>query len=353
MIFYVPALHRLAAPDDLPPQAAFFPASLPASRPGQAAEEQPQTMTGQASGEERPDRQGGPDKAEEERRRAESLAALMLPLDFAEAGAMLADMLRQGEEHAAGGALKQMAALGAAYGHDLSLRAEMADLARFVGTGADGGDAGGGPGLEAASGDQLAEKRRRALVDCQKVLLLAHYLEERALEIAALGARAMAAEAALLSALGDDGAELSEEPFADVSETAGNGPASACQATSFALSFGASWQSVVDAVLPFLPEEAVLLTCDPNMIGDLREAGLLLPLPAERAPFALAGPWPPKRELWHASLPAWRLVGRRGPLAERPWLERVLEIYAALPVPDALKGKNTVKGPGLWRDRDE
>lgn len=314
LVFYVPALQRLAAPADTPPEALFFPVRKTAFETG----------------------------ADERRLLAEELAAAALPLDSAGAGAVLDEMLRQGGEHAAGGALKQMAAFDAIDDKELLLRAEMADLARFAAPEA-APDAFAGSFVQIGARFGLEEKRRRALIDCQKVLLLAHYLEERALEIAALNARAMTAEKALLSALGEGGPEFDAGPefdpvpeFEDAAASgAGSdfdlGPSAGAGPALEGLVPGASWRVVLDAALPFLPEKAVLLTLEAGMTGDLHDAGLLRPLPEDRAPFTLPGRqggW----KLFYAFEPAWRLVGRPAPLLERPWLERELELYAATPV---------------------
>lgn len=304
-VFYVPALHRQAAPAQTPPEAAFFPV-LPL----------------QASGEDAPTDLPGA---------AETLAAASLPLGRSEALAVLAEMLRQGEEFAADGQLRHMAANAAAPGADLSLRAEMTELEAFAaGKEPPGASAPLAPPVRdrqaGAARDALAEeKTRRALVDCQKILLLAHFQEERALEVTALQGRAQKAEEALLAALGEEAPQPDMPELSDAEAPRGNGPAPLPSPP---------WRAVVEAALAFLPRGAVLLTLDETMALDMKEAGMLRPLPEDRAHLAHA--WPPElgARLLYAAVPGWRLAGRKGPVPERPWLDRECEVLAARPDKD-------------------
>jgi len=84
-------------------------------------------------------------------------------------------------------------------------------------------------------------------------------------------------------------------------------------------------------MLPFLPEKAVMFTADPGMAHDLREAGMLQPFPEDLYAFCVDWPQPLVTGMLYACLPAWRLVGRKGPLPERPWLNRDIEILVARP----------------------
>jgi len=91
------------------------------------------------------------------------------------------------------------------------------------------------------------------------------------------------------------------------------------------------WRVLVDAALPFLPEQAVLFTADEVMATDLRESGMLQPFPEDRADVCAAWPQELASGLLFACLPAWRLVGRHSLPENRPWLEREVEVVVARP----------------------
>ncbi|MDR0339341.1 MAG: hypothetical protein LBH65_03590, partial [Desulfovibrio sp.] len=93
-----------------------------------------------------------------------------------------------------------------------------------------------------------------------------------------------------------------------------------------------AWRTALEAMLPFLPDRALLFTNDERMTLDLRDNGMLRPFPEDRAA-RLAG-WPVELTsgLLYAQLPAYRLVGRKSPPPERPWLSREIEVLAARPM---------------------
>lgn len=324
-VFYVPALHRQAAPANTPPEAAFFPAMPEAAVLGACVCD------------------GEPGFALA--MQAQQAAALRLPLGRAEARSVLEDMLRQGEALAVDGQLRQMAALADAPDKDLSLRAEMGALNAFC-------DGGVRPSYAQPCGaEQQAlydEAVRRAMIDCQKVLLLAAFHEERSLEAQSQQAKADMAEKALRAALGEGGPGESDaldfDGFAESGEFAGHDVAHGfLDVQPAAPSSLLPWRTVVDAALPFLPENGVLLTHDDLMAREMHEAGFLQPVPEH-----LAGQgWScvPADGLLYAQLPAWRLVGRKGPVAERPWLERIIDVFV---MPCKALGSG---GPGAQRSK--
>lgn len=308
-IFYVPQLHHEAVHGPVPPGVSFFPVGLPET-PASAEQEQ-----------------GGASDTDARALASEAAVAQALPLNPPEARAVLEDMLRMGEEYAPNGLLRQLAA------HELlqtrreswaGAPGEFADLDTFAATGETPAarqprvpDWGAAPAGQASA-------IRNALVDCQKVLLLTHFREERLLELSRLEKRYLEVEKALVASLGE-GDEEDAALWADKGAEPG-APEDAASGQP-----AVPWRVLVDAVLPFLPENGVLFTSDRSMSLDLRELGMLHPFPEDRA--ALCADWPQElvAGLLHARLPAWRLVGRKRPMAERPWLDRNVEIFVSRP----------------------
>jgi hypothetical protein len=310
-VFYVPSLHQDRVPIPVPEQAAFFPCGLPGAcaRPEGAA-------------------------IPAETRLAEQAVLAALPLGPAEAKAALADMLRLGEEYAAGGLLKELAAHQLLQLHEdpwSGKPGELADLERFAADGeraeqpdkvtvVDWSDATGKAPVASP------ESIRKVMLDCQKTLLLAWSLEERARELEGLERRYQAVERELMRSLGegDEAEALLREAGEHTAEEAAleeSGPGES----------GLSWRVMVDVALPFLPEKGVLFTADTQMALDMRGLGMLQPLPEDRA--AVCKGWPVDfiAGLLYAELPGWRLVGRKRPLPERPWLDRDIEVFVARP----------------------
>jgi hypothetical protein len=310
-VLYVPSLHLDRVPFPVPEQVAFFPCGLPEAfaRAKDAA-------------------------IPAETRLAEQAVLEALPLGPAEAKAALADMLRLGEEYAAGGLLKELAAHQLLQLHEdpwAGKPGEFADLERFAASGEiapeqpdkvtviNWSDASGKAPV--ASPDSI----RKVMMDCQKTLLLAWSLEERTRELEGLERRYQAVERELRRSLGegDEAEELLREAGEPAEESAeeDSGPGES----------GLSWRVMVDVALPFLPEKGVLFTADTQMALDMRGLGMLQPLPEDRA--AICKGWPVDfiTGLLYAELPGWRLVGRKRPLPERPWLDRDIEVFVARP----------------------
>ena len=306
-VFYVPALHREAAGNAVPEDVAFFPSGLPESDSG---------GTGSAFA-----------------LAAQSAVAKALPVAPHEARALLGDMLRMGEEYFPKGLLRQLGVtwMQEAQGRQVIGAGEAADIEAFAATG--GLDEAGGVtvpdwgGGRPVSPAERTASVRDALVDCQKVLLLTHALEERVAEVLSLEKRFAEAESALSAALGESGGGNALFEEEDTEE----------EAVAADDSLAVPWRVVVDAVLPFLPERAVLFTADERMAHDLRESGMLQPFPEDRAAICAAWPHDLVSGLLFACLPAWRLVGRRDVPADRPWLDRDVEVVVARPAGGWLK----------------
>lgn len=301
LLFYLPSLHREIVPAGVPGDVLFFPSGLPEKK------------AAVADGSEAP-------------LQSEILAAVKnaLPLKENEAFSLLGEMLGMGDVGAGAGFLRQLHASHAGTAgrfKEEGAPGEFADLAFFSATG-NVPDKTPPPSPVAgfrqwSAGvrrqDGLPPAVRQALADCQKVLLLVWWREKKLLEVVGLEQRFLAAEKALSAALAD-GAATGPEPSAAAPEDS-----------------GVPWRAVMDAALPFLPDEAAVFTADEAMALDLRDAGMLGPLPEDSAGMLPGWPQELVSGLLHAELPAWRLVGRRGPLDERPWLERTVEVFVARP----------------------
>jgi hypothetical protein len=168
---------------------------------------------------------------------------------------------------------------------------------------------------------------REVLVDCQKVLLLVDTLEERAAELTVLEKRFQEAEAALCAALAEEGATNAPEASDEESSTG----EIARQKNILGAILNVPWRVVVDAALPFLPDQALLFTSDEVMAAELWESGMLQPLPEDRANVCACWPQDIASGLLFARLPAWRLAGRHSVPENRPWLDRDVEIVVARP----------------------
>jgi hypothetical protein len=84
------------------------------------------------------------------------------------------------------------------------------------------------------------------------------------------------------------------------------------------------------------------------MALDLRDAGMLRPLPEDLAARCPGWPEAALSGLLLAEVPAWRLLGRRSIPRDRPWLARTLEVLAARPAggwpEDPVPGREGRKG---------
>ena len=308
IVVYIPNFLSESVAVPLPPQVAFPQAGLEGeARPGAS-----RVVSSTAPDAPSENLMGETSSARVQAQSVETLFRARLPLARAEARAVLAEMLSLGNEYAGDGSLLQRSILERLFPHSDH---EQAALKAFAHDGSIPEQS-----VAPAWGAPCAEDLRKALIDCQKTLLLARELELRQAEIRQAHERSLQLEERLLHAL--HGAESDE--LLDTHQgqgydlaAAGTGPL--------------PWRAILDAVLPFVSEDAVFFTADPAMAVDLRELGMLQPFPEDRA--SVCEGWP--QELTHglllANLPAWRLVGRRFLPPERPWLARDVEIFVARP----------------------
>ncbi|MDR1946692.1 MAG: hypothetical protein LBQ51_05950 [Desulfovibrio sp.] len=253
VLFYVPDLRPESAPADVPEQVAFFPCGLPA-----------------APGPRRPARSPEAEAA---------LDVVSFPLSPPEARATLEELLRLGLEYSPHGLLSTMAGYGKYEADRTQDASERTDLDFFAASG-EVPQAGRTDPAEAAKSEQNAQAVCKDLIDAQKILILADYLEEKNLERAALEKRVLLAEQALHASLSEG-----ENPCAEAADLeSGNADRIGNDFPRVAP------RMLLRAVLHFLPKHAALFTADDGLITELLEEGRLGPLPADRA--GLAAPWP-------------------------------------------------------------
>ncbi|WP_223290393.1 hypothetical protein [Nitratidesulfovibrio sp. SRB-5] len=302
-VLYIPLLHRELAPACLPEGVAFLSAGLPGA----------------------PSVGGGAPQDAAAASAAAPWRSPLLPLSEAEARACLAELLDFGMNVGSGphGDLAAMvAALESAQDEaPFSLgRSELAALENFSsgGTGGTGGTDGTGDGAASEDAAQADRNRRMA---AQKTLILAWHLEERVRELDALKEKFSRSRESLADILGvETDEELREMPALD--------PYSAMLPGSGADIIGPSWRVIVENMGPFLPDGAVLFTCDAEISATLRDGGAAFaPVTAEQAA-SLCPAWGDKvaKLVVHARLPLWQVAGRPGPDAARPWLDRVFDV---------------------------
>ncbi|MDR2123577.1 MAG: hypothetical protein LBP38_01145 [Desulfovibrio sp.] len=305
VLMYVTDLKPESAPADVPEHVAFFPSGLPEGRvlsiPGADGKSPDGTRTPAAVPENSAAGRPARSAAAEDARRA-ALAAL--PLSPPEAQAALEELLRMGLEYSRHGLLHTAELYGQYAAPDAPDAAERAGLARFAASGEAPRKDDAPPAAKAA--DDAGQRRRRRLVEAQKILILAEYLEEKNLERAALEMSVRRTEQALRASLGEGG-EICPE-------TAEQEPDNAA---------GKDFQRVdprtlLRAARHFLPEHAALFTANDELIAELTEEGLLGPLPAGRAILATSLPEHDRPGLLYARLPAHPPYLRETELLARP-----------------------------------
>lgn len=149
-------------------------------------------------------------------------------------------------------------------------------------------------------GGDLAIRRR-----AQRLLLTAWLQEERVREMRDLAARYARSASALALALHDEEDCRTPDPAPVVDEAA----------------LLPSWRFVLEQIAVFLPAGAIVCSADPVVRAQVQASGLCTCGPsaedAERLPAAWRGTVPLRAE----RAPLWRLLGRSGPAAGRPWLD--------------------------------
>jgi hypothetical protein len=281
-VFYVPSFFRTTVPGDIPEGIAFFRTGLEGAEP--SGEADPAVLA------------------------LEEAFAARLPLSPGEARVTLAEMLALGRDRAGAGALLQQAAQerwNPSFRKEQD-REELAALERFARTGAS---------APRVPDPGAALDMRSILVACHKILLLAQAQEKDRAEIADLAGRALRGERALRAVFGEE-AEEESPPRPDVLASTGDAP---------------PWRTILDASLPFMPEDALLFTADPRMALELQDAGMLRPFPGDLGTRCAGWPAETLAGLLLAEIPAWRLVGRRFLPPDLPWLARDLEVLVARP----------------------
>ena len=201
---------------------------------------------------------------------------------------------------------------------DAKTRAERQALNRFA----------AGEDLESPAEDRNEDRRRWA----QRFLLLGWLQEERVLDMEALSERYRAGAAKLAAHLG-----AGEIPPAEPGTTGLTTPeASAFDAEEDLLSgllgmavlpedtaaLLPSWRFMLELLSILLPETALICTADARMTEALAEAGLcqepLSPALQER----FAGQGLEEYVLTCGEEPFWKLLGKKMPQSDRPWLDR-------------------------------
>ncbi len=296
-VLYIPLLHRELAPACLPEGVRFLSAGLPAAP--HVAGAAPQADSGAPA--------------------VPAWRSPLLPLSEAEARACLAELLDFGLNVGSGphGDLAAMVAALESAQDEAPFSLGRSELAALEGFASGGEVAGAAPG----SRDDPAQAERNRRIAAQKTLILAWHLEERVRELDALKEKFSRSRESLADILGvETDEELRELPALD--------PYSAMLPGSGADIIGPSWRIIVENMGPFLPDGAVLFTCDAEIAATLRDGGAAFaPVTAEQAT-ALCPVWGAKvaKLVVHARLPLWQVAGRPGPDGARPWLDRVFDV---------------------------
>ena len=158
-------------------------------------------------------------------------------------------------------------------------------------------------------------------IAAQKVLLLAWDLESRLLEIADLRQKVAEAVKPLQKNLHG---EFEADTLRELSPVFSDGlPGDLTDLPDFP---EPDWRLSLAAMAAFIPENALLVTCHPEIRDALQEAGALLPL-SEHAAQNL-GEWPKaiRSTLFRAKAPLWKIIGHAHKPKNTPWLLAAPEI---------------------------
>ncbi|MDL2313926.1 hypothetical protein LJC36_02975 [Desulfovibrio sp. OttesenSCG-928-C14] len=318
-IIYIPTLHQELIPADLPGCLTFLRPGLPEKEQG-------------ASGYCPPD----------------------LPFAPGEAAGVLREMLELGYAFGKSGDLRLLAGQGQLGGpgcgalgwlerenaYKEKLRQEKRSLDEFARSGqTESGPTRGGNAWSRANalGDPGATTMAEQFKNAQKILLLAWELEKNLLEIRAAELAVQEKTHLLKQSLADPSLldpcpmdlspmELRLDDLEDEPSPAGPQNFSLESPGGMATP---SWRIILDAAGAFLPEGSVLFSCHQGMLEDLREAGMLQPLPGDL--LELCADFPPEvtAGLLLAHGPLWRLLGYARVPQDRPWLEASYELLLA------------------------
>ena len=291
--FYLPTLHSVSAPQELPPHVLTLPCerALHGSR-----------QTAQADA-----------LLTEEEQAVLARLCSALPLPPAHARATLEEMMRLSDTTSDNAFLARIRQKEDA---TLALeQKEKRELELFAESGAP-------LAPDAADAEADAERQRRARIDSQKMLLLAYELEAHTLAIAELEAIIATKNQSLQTNLSDGDA---------LADDAEDGlPLVAPAVSPSQAETGMSWRLILEAALAFTPPETIFYTQDSAIIAELSDLGDLLPLTGEEAAryacFDL-----PSRSLKQVRLPGWQLAGRRAAEPHRPWLHAATTLLVAVP----------------------
>ncbi len=198
------------------------------------------------------------------------------------------------------------------------------------------------------------------LQSAQKTLLLAWHLEGSALELDALRDSFTAGRELLMDTIGVEEDELSElMGFAGMGglpsrDKGANGkssgllsqngigslpdqdPFTADLAGSGLDVLRPSWRSLLENMLPFMPDDAALITCDVAMVEAMQEFGVHFEPVSSAGMGELAKNLQVKLEGFDGTTcksttgPMWQLLGYKAAVANKPWLDRVLTLYAVV-----------------------
>lgn len=187
-----------------------------------------------------------------------------------------------------------------------------------------------------------SEMLKNPLLEAQKVLLLARNLAEKAQELTSLQQNYEDVLNRMGKSLGievDAARNDIEENDISVSDVLKEFPGLENVPDMLAGSgndvLALSWRVLLDALVAFLPENAVLLTDDADLRAKLMENGdAVLLSDAEVA--ELCPEWAQDANavaqmssLYSVSAPAWKILGHSAVPAERPWQSRVVRIVFA------------------------
>lgn len=225
-----------------------------------------------------------------------------LPLNSEAASRLLDDCIRFGEQFVKPGEMAAFGRLQSKDGRSESSSALERELRQRL------------AGESASTGDSDAH-----LAKAQFLLLLAWAFEERAMELQGLSHGIAQAWNQFGGALGVDDADSRDQAELQLGNVIGNTQAPAVDAPTL------PWQMLLEAVCVFLPETAVLVVRDLEMVSFMEELDLEWSSMPELADKGI--------DAQGVEVPAWRVLGLSNAPAERPFLSRSVRL-AVVPCND-------------------